>query len=330
MSSWKGIVGHARGVAAVRRAITEQRPHHAWLLLGPAGVGKMTLASVLSRGLLCTAAADRPCGECVGCRKVAAGTHPDVWTEVPGGKSNTITVDQVSEIQRRLGYRRSEGEFRVVLIDGAGTMNDQAQNKLLKTLEEPPPFTVLVLCALHPGQLLVTVRSRCSKLALGAADPDDVSRWLVATHGADPSLAADAAVAAHGLPGLALSLLDPEILERRREATTALVAAIGGDRAAIDAVTGEVGWDREAGAATLSLLQELLRDAMVAQAGADIPRLHPSSEPLTGRLVPLSPEHLADLVDRVEVAREKLSRNVNPGGLIEDLLVHLSVGAPRP
>lgn len=329
MSRWRGLVGQERAVAAVRRAVSGQRPHHAWLLLGPAGAGKMTLAMTLAAGLVCEAD-DRPCGECLGCRKVANGTHPDIWTEVPGGKSNTITVDQVTEIQRRLGYRRAEGNFRVVMIDGAGTMNAQSQNKLLKTLEEPPPATVLVLCALHPGQLLVTVRSRCSKLALGSADPEEVASWLVETRGADPALAADAAHAAHGLPGLACTLLDPEVITARRETTAALVAAIGGDRAAIDAITAEVGWDREAGAMTLSLLQELLRDAMVAQTGAQLAPLHPTETPLAGRLLPLSPEHLADLVGRVEAAREKLSRNVTPGGLIEDLLVHLSVGAPRP
>jgi DNA polymerase-3 subunit delta' len=329
--SWNDITGHERVVGALRRALRDGRPHHAYLLLGPAGVGKMTIATLLSRALACTGGVEEPpCGECPSCIKTAAGTHPDVWTEVPGGKSNTITVDQISEIQRRLTYRRAEAAHRVILIDDAGTMNDQAQNKLLKTLEEPPAGTILVLCALHPSQMLVTVRSRCQKLTLGPVPRDQVIDWLVEHHGADRELARQAAHASRGLPGAAFALLDPEFLAVRRERVDAMCTALAGDRTAIDAVVKEVGWDRQLGADALSLLQELLRDAMTAAATADVPPLHLDADPRAGRMAPLSIEHLAGTIDRVEVAREKLSRNVYAGGLVEELLLHIATRTPYP
>ncbi len=366
MITWTDIAGHERTLGMLRRAVREGRPHHAYLLLGPAGIGKLTIAALLARALACEAYGDAaPCGECSGCRKVAAGTHPDVWTESPGGKSHTITVDQVAEIQRRLSYRKAESEWRVVLIDGAGTMNDQAQNKLLKTLEEPPPGTVLVLCALHPSQLLVTVRSRCSKLALTPVPAEPLARWLLDhwpapdaaaaadadTAGAapdtgpdaspdtgdldplgppDPELARAAAVASRGLPGLALTLLHPATLAARRDRVDGLCRALAGDRPAIDAVVKEIGYDREAGGEILGLLQELLRDAMAQAAAADVPPMHPGAAVREGRMAPLSVEHLADTVSRVEDAREKLSRNVHPGLLVEDVLLHVATRPPYP
>ena len=187
---WESILGHERTVSSLRRAVREERPNHAYLLLGAAGSGKRQLAEVFAQALVCESEpGTRPCGECSGCRKVAAGTHPDVWCEEPGGKSDSITSDQITELQRRLSFRRAEGRARVVLIDRAGSMNPQAQNRLLKTLEEPPPETILVLCATQPGQLLITVRSRCQKVRLGAVPATQIEHWLVESQGAAPSAA---------------------------------------------------------------------------------------------------------------------------------------------
>jgi DNA polymerase III subunit delta' len=330
VSAWDSIIGHQRVTASLRRAVQERCPHHALLLLGPAGVGKMTLARLLAMGLVCDSEGDRPCQECASCRKVASGAHTDVWTEEPTGKSKTITVDQVASIQRRLSFRRGGGDFRVVLVDDAGSMNEQSQNKLLKTLEEPPEGTVIVLCALHPGQLLVTVRSRCQKLPLGPVDPGLLSDWLRAQHGVDEQTARTAAAASHGLPGLACTLMDPETLAVRAERLEDLCAAMGGDRSAIDRITEQVGHDRELCTEVLMLLQELLRDAMVEASGQPVPARHGDARPLNGNLADRDARHLAGLVERAEATRERLSRNVHPGWLMEDLLLHLATRSPWP
>lgn len=319
MSGWDAIVGHARVVSTLRRAASGGEPHGAWLLLGPRGVGKMTVARTFAQTLLCEGR-DKPCGACPPCAREAVSTHADLIRVEPTGKSRTIGVDQVAEVQRMLGFRRFEGGHRVVIFDDAGTLNEQAQNKLLKTLEEPPPGTVIVLCALHPSQLLITVRSRCQKLVLSPIDRPELADWLVATHGAEPDDAAVASAGGGGLPGRAVELLDPERAQVLKSRQANVLAAMSGDREATAALIESIDRDREGCSELLALLQEILRDAMVATAEARVPRLHPAAAPEQGKLGALPPRVLAELLGSVEDTRARLSRNVHPGGLLDELL----------
>ncbi len=319
MSGWDDVVGHARVVKTLQRAVASENPHGAWLMLGPRGVGKMTVARTFAQALLCQGR-DKPCGSCPPCAREAVGTHADLLTLEPTGKSRTIGVDQVSEVQRMLGFRRFEGGHRVVLFDDAGTLNEQAQNKLLKTLEEPPAGTVLVLCALHPSQLLITVRSRCQKVVLAPLDRQELADWLVTARDADPQAAAIAAAAGGGLPGRAVELLDPERAQVIKARQDHVLAALSGDREATAALIEAVDRDREGCMELLALLQEVLRDAMVATSGAAVPRLHPAAAPEEGKLGALPPRVLAELLGSVEATRARLARNVHPGGLLDELL----------
>lgn len=332
MTGWDSLIGHERVVQSLRRAVTEDRPNHAYLFLGAPGVGKRTVADTLARALVCAQddPACRPCGECAPCSKVLAGSHPDVWAEEPSGKSHMISSDQITELQRRLSYRRAEGRYRIVILDEANHTGTQAQNKLLKTLEEPPEGTVLILCAVHPGQLLITVRSRCQKLALGIVAPQTIEPWLVEQHGAAPHDAARAAAASRGIPGLAVALLDSERSAERQARVGGLSEALSGNREAIDLLVSSVDRDRPACEEVFTTLQQLLRDAMLDSAEALTDPIHPGALPDQGLLSSLGPRQLADRIARVEVCRERLRRNVGPAVLLEDLLVYLSVESPRP
>jgi len=211
----------------------------------------------------------------------------------------------------------------VVIIDDAGAMNADAQNKLLKTLEEPPQRTVLVLCCLHPGQLLATVRSRCQKLSLGPVPVEQLEPWLLESHAAAPELAKRAAAGARGLPGRAITLLDPELDEAQNERVRTLIGCTEGKREDIDAVLSGVQRNREESRITLELLEELLRDAALRSTGARVRPFHDSFAVSSGPLTELSPARLAEIVDHVESAKERLHRNVDPGALVEDVLLRL-------
>ena len=321
---WRDLVGHQRAIGALRRAVAAGRPHHAYLILGPAGLGKMTLARAMAGALLCESRDDGACGDCPGCSKLRQGMHTAVHSIVPGGRSNTIQVDQIQELQRALSFRRLDGRWRIVLVDDAGSMNETAQNKLLKTLEEPPEGTVLLLCALHPAQMLQTVRSRCQKITLGAVDDARLTEWLTETHGAHAAAAAAAAAGAQGIPGRALELLDPETSAERAERLRGLVAALGGDAEAMDGQIRAVDRDRTGCGDTLVLLQELLRDAMVLASGGAARRIHPDVDGRVGRLAGLAPADYAAWIDRIEVVQEQLTRNVHPGALMEDVLLKIT------
>jgi DNA polymerase III delta' subunit len=219
--------GQAPAIAAVRSMIEMGAPH-AVLLTGPGSVGKATLALDLAAGLLCDAprAADRPCRTCRACRRVASGNHPDLHRLAPGGSGNQIRMRAVPADPRPgvldliddLSLMPMEGGARVAIVEGAHRMNEDAQNALLKTLEEPPSGVVIVLCADDEDRLLPTIRSRCQRIRLGMLGGRDIEAWLTDRGLADAPTAARAARLADGRPGLALAYIRaPDALAARSE-----------------------------------------------------------------------------------------------------------------
>ena len=226
------IIGQDRAVDALRAALRRGGLHHAYLFAGPEGVGKGTVARLLAQAANCERDDGDACGACPPCRKIARGVHPDVlvvererdmaragrW-EPKGGRtpSRDIVVDQVRElVDRRLSLRRFEGRRRFVLLDPADAMNPQAQNAILKTLEEPPPDTTLVLVSSSADGLLPTVRSRCLRLPF-APLPDALLEERLVAAGRSPEAARLAATLAGGSLGKALAL-DEEAMGERRAA----------------------------------------------------------------------------------------------------------------
>lgn len=325
--SWDRIVGHERVRASLSRAVDHDRPHHAYLLLGPRSVGKFTVARCLAAALACERT-PRPCGLCGSCVRAAAGTHPDIFIEAPPSPGAVLPVEQITEMQRRLSFRVSGERFRSVIFEDATALTPVAQNKLLKTLEEPPPRTVIVLLALHPGQILQTVRSRCLKLVFGELPHASTAGWLVERHGAEPDAAMEAALRSGGLPGLALAHWKDGADELRVERATKMAAALAGERDAVAAVVEALERDKEAAIASLRLAQELLRDGALASLGVEDGLQHPVG-PLGGRLAGWDAAALATLVDAADRALGAVRRQVAPAAVVEDFLLHLDRGALR-
>ena len=205
--------GQPVALAAVERMLAGSAPQ-ALLLIGPAAIGKTTLALDLAAGLLCTAeeGVARPCRACRACRLVAGGTHQDLHRLAPEGPGRQVRIGDpgdpdpgtVRHLIRELSRRPVEGRRRVAVIEGAHRMNEDAQNALLKTLEEPPAGATLILCADEPERLLPTVRSRAATLRLGPLGIRAIE-GLLGEHAIDPPRAARLARLAGGRPGLALA-----------------------------------------------------------------------------------------------------------------------------
>lgn len=170
---------------------------HGLLLTGPQGTGKLDLARLFAQGLLCTQAADGlPCGQCQSCHWVEAGTHPDLRLitfevdEKTGRVAKEIKIDQIRELIEFAQLKSHTAPQRIAIVHPAEYMNRNAANSLLKTLEEPPSGTYLVLVAHQPARLPVTVRSRCQALRLPARADAAATDWLrqqPASQGIDPA-----------------------------------------------------------------------------------------------------------------------------------------------
>ena len=217
------LFGHAAAEAQIVEAIHGGRMHHAWLLTGPPGVGKATLAYRFARGLL----GGIPLGGTLAMaptnpvfRRTAMGSHADLlsvereWDEKKSRLRGEIVVDDVRAVSAFLRLTPAEGGWRVVVVDGAEEMNRNAANALLKMLEEPPPRAVLLLTCAAPGRLLPTIRSRCRRLALmplqGPEMAAALAEYLPDTPEAERSRLATIAA---GSPGRALSLAEEKGLQ---------------------------------------------------------------------------------------------------------------------
>ena len=180
-----------RRLVAIR---ADGRLPHALLLTGPAGVGKHAFATRLSNALVCATpeAGGDACGTCAACRMTAAGSHPDQHVVSPEGTGKAIKIEAIRQITGRSVLAAQDEGYRVFVIDPADTMNRAAANALLKTLEEPPPRSLLVLVSSHPDRLPATIRSRCQALTFRTPAPELVREWLT---GQVPSGVVDALLA---------------------------------------------------------------------------------------------------------------------------------------
>ena len=173
------LVGHGAAEALLAEALGSCRMHHAWLITGPQGVGKATLAFRFARAILAGRGASGSLALEAShpvFRRVAAGTHSDLltvereWDEKRKKLRGEIVIDTVRGVASFLRLTAAEGGWRVVIVDGAEDINRNAANALLKVLEEPPPRTVILLVCAAAGRLLPTIRSRCRRLRLGSLD----------------------------------------------------------------------------------------------------------------------------------------------------------------
>jgi DNA polymerase-3 subunit delta' len=198
-------------------------------------VGKTTLALDLAAGLLCGSddPAARPCRACPACRKVAAGNHPDLHLVEPEGAGEQIRIAQVQQLISELALTAMEGRFRVAVVTAAHRLNLDAQNALLKTLEEPGPATCLVLCADDSAALLPTVLSRAVRLRMAPLAIETLVQLLVAEGWAEASQARALALASGGRPGTARTLSGrPEALLARARIGRMLLSLVNADRRA--------------------------------------------------------------------------------------------------
>lgn len=204
--SFDQIRGQEKAIAILRNALGNDRLAHAYLFIGPEGVGKHLTALTLAKAMNCQSPPEAGdcCEKCPSCIKVNSSNHADVIAVEPEGEF--IKIDQVREIQKRLRFRPMEGGRRACIIDPADQMKAEASNALLKILEEPPRDTHLLLITARPHQLLSTILSRCQWVKFKPLSQPDIAQILKKDKGLDEEKARFYASLAGGSAGQAVSL----------------------------------------------------------------------------------------------------------------------------
>ena len=333
---FRDIVGHRRLVGLVARSIRRGTLPPSLIFAGPDGVGKRLLAIAAAQALNCqnpqtTAMGEiDACGTCASCSKIDRGVHPDVLVVEPGD-TGTIKIDQVRDVIDRAGYRPFEGRRRAVIIDQADALVPQAQNALLKTLEEPPSASVFLLVTSRPDALLPTVLSRCPRLRFRLVDADDVAAVLM-KQGRSEAEARATAATADGSVGHALAASGRELADARGVAVRVLEQAAANDdmRRRLDSTkellarTGAGGAaDREQLAVNLRAMASLLRDAELLATGATTALANPDVSPKVERLGAFRGERGVRAFTAVDQALVALERNAGVKTVADWLVVQL-------
>jgi DNA polymerase-3 subunit delta' len=329
--SWQRVRGHEAIVQAFQRVVERDRLAHAYLFTGPPGVGKRLFALELARALLCEA---RPpgkleaCDRCSACLQAAAGTHPDLFLTGRPEESHDLPIDTVRELCRGLALKSARGRGKVAIVDDADDLNAAAANCFLKTLEEPPPQSVLLLIGTSPDLQLSTIVSRCQVIPFRPL-PEHVVAELLPTLGVeDPVLVERLARMSGGSLGLAQALADPALWEFRRTFLRGLT------RFPLDTVALAKAWtqfvedagkesapQRRRAGLVVRLLIDFLNAALTLSVGGT-PCLAEEDdrralEELTRRL---GPDELLAVVDRCLEAERHIDRRVQLVLVLESLV----------
>lgn len=230
---WTDVVGQEAALSQFRRAVDGSAPlAQAWLITGPPGSGRSTAARAFAAALQCEHGTG--CGQCRACRTVLANTHPDV-TVVATDKLS-IAKEEVRALVMTAQRAPATGRHRVLIVEDADRMSAGTFNVLLKSIEEPPPATVWMLCAPSAEDLAPTIRSRCRQVTLSVPSSEVVAELLMRRDGIEEDLAVRAARAAQGHIGLALRYAtQPGALAAREDAARALLALRGTGQAVLAA-----------------------------------------------------------------------------------------------
>ena len=311
------LLGNEQLKQNLASAFRQDRISHSYLICGPEGSGKHTLARILAAAMECTAP-ERPCGVCPQCRKVFSGVHPDVIT-VDDPEHKAVSVAVIREACADLYIRPNEGRRKVYLLPRAGDLNRSSSNALLKAMEEPPDYGAFILLAPNAQNLLPTIRSRCVELQMRPLPKEVLLEALTKAFPQQPRQVLEAAfVRSGGYYGQAAALLaGADTVSPQTEASARAYA--GKDRLALTMLlTPLEKWKREDFSQLLRQWLVLLQGALAMRAGA--PAVSPQAEQISQSRTAAEIFHT---IRCLQDAQQAVLSNVSIGTLCGALQVQL-------
>jgi DNA polymerase-3 subunit delta' len=336
-----GVIGHEWAVDFLRRSIGGGRAAHAYLISGPAGVGKSLLALRIAQALNCEQGGPDPCLSCRACKRIERGNHPDariagMAAQAAGlkpdeaARQKDLKIDTVRAWLADINLKPYEGRRRVFILHDAEKLTEAASNAMLKTLEEPPPYATLILVAHTAGELLPTIVSRCRPIKLRPIPRAQIAAALRERYNLAAGDAELLAAWSRGRIGWALRMVEtPEELEARQAQLDALLAMAAeprraGFRWAEQRAKEYRSGEQAAVFAAIELWQSWWRDVLVTAAGCPEQIVHVDRRAEIAEAA--RRYRLADIhafVARLDSTARQLRENVNPQLALENALLHM-------
>ena len=337
---FKSILGQSQPKKILTNALQNSSVAHAYLFYGPESVGKKKLAFVLAKALNCKGVDPLDaCNECESCLKIERGTHPDFFylepvKSTPTSREAVIKIEAIRELQKKLAYLPYEGKTKVVVIESADLMNLQAMNSFLKTLEEPPSATVLLLISANPNRLLPTLLSRCQGIQFHRLSSEDIRKIIESQPQKEGETLTESTIdfRVHRSQGSVNRALAEDIakVEHLREQLLEVLEQVSFDRMDIVFAFAKT-WAKhtEELQTVLNELLGLIRDLALYRSGcsqADI-----QNRDLSAKMIPIAETHsLKSWMDRFTTVRNTqvaLSGNANAQLFLENMLIEFCEAA---
>lgn len=331
------LIGHERPTAILKASILHDQVAHAYLFFGEDGIGKRLAALRFAQTINCETdyGPEGPdaCGACRSCRQIEARTHPDFLLIEPDQEQANpqIKIEQIRELEQQLVYHPLVGRRKVCLIDEADRMTPGAANALLKTLEEPPDHSLLLLITSRPSALLATVRSRCQGIRFVAPARAQVETALMTKRRIPPADARFLAMVTQGRIGQALET-DLAATRVQQDEFSALTSAKALQSVATLLTAAEALYRSDRAPEALEWIAQWVRDLILVSVGADPDhvlnrdRLPQLEEAARG----LRPDALLDLLADIETIQQAATRNVNLQMALETILLRLRDAIKAP
>ena len=330
------VIGQNSAVTLLQRSLAGDSLSHAYLLVGPPHVGKMTMALNLAQALNCELS-ESPCGECASCQKIASAGHADVQVIglIQNGSSaearlrTEISIDQIRQMQHSASLPPFEGKHKIFIIDGAEFMSTEAANCLLKTLEEPVGKVIFILLTTNDRRLLPTVVSRCQRLELSPLPPSEVEKALDSHWSVEPEKAKLLARLSHGCPGWAISAaFDDSLLQRHTEKIDKLLEIVSSDYeerfAYASQLATQFAQNRGAVQELLDLWVDWWHDLLLVKVGcSDIITNADRLDTLTSMAKGYQLAQIKAFINSIQAAGEQLRQNANPRLVLEVLMLDM-------
>jgi DNA polymerase III subunit delta' len=320
-----GVYGHDWAVDYLRKGMLNNRVRQAYLITGLPSIGKTRFAHAFAMALNCAHedVTCRPCGECRSCKLMMSGNHSDMVYSELDSNTGALKIEALREVMRRLSLKPYESRYRIAIISDFDHARGQAQDAILKTLEEPPPHAIILLLATSAEQALSTIISRCQVVHLRPVPSDTLRQVLIDRYQTEPERANLLSRLSSGRIGWAIDAVErEEVLAQRDTALTLLEEIVKMSRAARFDVAGDLSKDKSALMPLLELWQTYWRDILLHASGSHIkPCNSDRAESIERLMYDVSEDDALKALKATQTLMRQLSANINLRLAIEVMLL---------